>query len=538
MITSLRRHWPLAVALLALWLSVVVLLAISLWQNQGHLVYALDDAYIHLAIARNLATHGVWGITPYGWTSSSSSLLWPLALSLWDIVLDPSYIAPFVFNLILATGVLVVVYRLLQPHHIASRYLIWVLLAITFLTSIPALLFTGLEHILHLLLTIMVVYLSGQLLAGSLRVSRKREVVSLLLLGPLLTMTRYEGCFLIAIVCVLFAIRRSWLIAFALALLSVLPLVVYAAIAQAHGWPWLPVSIVLKSSVGALNSPTAVVRFLFGWLRLFANPHLLVLNILAIIFMVRNRERGRGGWEPEQIGLGIFVALSLLHLEFAQVGWFFRYEAYLVALGLFVLARPICSTVANYAGAFRQAVIRGVQSPLNVLVLLLGCTLVLRGVIATASVPRATTNIYDQQYQMGRFLQRYYSGAAVAVNDIGAVNFLADIHCLDVWGLASNDVYKARRSGTYSTAFIAELARTQQVRIAIVYDSWFQNSHSSFLPSSWIKVAQWHIRDNLVAGSDTVSFYAVVATEEDQLRAHLQDFLPLLPPGTTSTEIR
>jgi hypothetical protein len=33
-------------------------------QTNGHFVYSLDDPYIHLAVAKNLARHGVWGVAP------------------------------------------------------------------------------------------------------------------------------------------------------------------------------------------------------------------------------------------------------------------------------------------------------------------------------------------------------------------------------------------------------------------------------------------------------------------------------------------
>ena len=46
----------------------------------GALVYWIEDAYIHLAMARNLALHGVFGATPHEFTTSSSSPLWVLLL--------------------------------------------------------------------------------------------------------------------------------------------------------------------------------------------------------------------------------------------------------------------------------------------------------------------------------------------------------------------------------------------------------------------------------------------------------------------------
>jgi len=63
----------------------VSLLLLVLYQsysaNQSHLVYALDDAYIHMAIAKNLTLHGVFGVTRYHFSSSTSSPLWTLLLA-------------------------------------------------------------------------------------------------------------------------------------------------------------------------------------------------------------------------------------------------------------------------------------------------------------------------------------------------------------------------------------------------------------------------------------------------------------------------
>ena len=45
----------------------------------GHqFIYPLDDAYIHLALSRNVAENGIWGINPNSFDSASSSILYTL----------------------------------------------------------------------------------------------------------------------------------------------------------------------------------------------------------------------------------------------------------------------------------------------------------------------------------------------------------------------------------------------------------------------------------------------------------------------------
>jgi len=99
----MARHWPVLAAIIILWCTVLLLLILSVRQNQGHLVYALDDPYIHMAIAKNFAQHGVWGVTRYEFSSSSSSLLWTVLLSAIYLIFGTNEIAPLVLNVIVAT---------------------------------------------------------------------------------------------------------------------------------------------------------------------------------------------------------------------------------------------------------------------------------------------------------------------------------------------------------------------------------------------------------------------------------------------------
>ena len=66
MLPLVRKHWPLVVALVLLWADIAALALLTTSANDGHLCYTLDDSFIHMAMARSFAEHGVWGPTRHG----------------------------------------------------------------------------------------------------------------------------------------------------------------------------------------------------------------------------------------------------------------------------------------------------------------------------------------------------------------------------------------------------------------------------------------------------------------------------------------
>jgi hypothetical protein len=126
---------------------------------------------------------------------------------------------------------------------------------------------------------------------------------------------------------------------------------------------------------------------------------------------------------------------------------------------------------------------------------------------------------------MGLFVREYYQHSTVALNDIGAVNFLADIHCLDLWGLANAEVAAAKQKHTYQVLDIERLSKQTGTRIAMIYDSWFIGG----VPPEWTRVGRWTIQDNVIVGGETVSFYAVDPAETARLRESLIAFASQLP---------
>ena len=106
--------WPLLLGLLVLGSLVAMGVWISVRHGEGHFLYSLDDAYIHMAVARNFVVHGVWGVTRHGFSSSTSSLLWPFLLAGVSAIVGEHTISPLVLNIVFAVATLVLVYAMLR----------------------------------------------------------------------------------------------------------------------------------------------------------------------------------------------------------------------------------------------------------------------------------------------------------------------------------------------------------------------------------------------------------------------------------------
>ena len=70
-----KQQWPLILSLTILWVTTAVVTLLVSNNTLGHLTYVLDDPYIHMAVAKNFVSYGVWGVTKYGFTSVTSSIL-------------------------------------------------------------------------------------------------------------------------------------------------------------------------------------------------------------------------------------------------------------------------------------------------------------------------------------------------------------------------------------------------------------------------------------------------------------------------------
>jgi hypothetical protein len=519
-------YWPLVAAVVSLWLAVGWLLVISLEGTDGHFVYALDDAYIHMAMAKNIALHGVWGVTRYGFSSTSSSPLWLLVLTACYAAFGVNGLTPFILNVIFATAVCMAAFVVLKKTGVGKIRLFVCLLAITFLTPLPALIFGGMENTMHTFLAVAFLYAATSVLAKS--TPARKNYAAVIVLSSLITLARYESIFLVAAVAALLLFKKKLPAALLVVAAGALPLVVLGIISTSQGWYFLPNSILLNiDRFGTHGLNYKILLNLSGVGKIGRATHILMLilgSLAAFSFAVK---KYRHVWHPAAIMPAIFVVVAFLHMQYCRTGHFYRYEAYLITLGLVTLGAALPAATPKAVRAELKRASLAYYAAVALLLAFAAWPLYTRASNAFRETPRATVNIYEQQYQMGLFLKEFYTGEVVAANDIGAINYLADIKCLDLVGLGSIEVLKAKALRRYDTRGIAALAEARGAAVAIVYKQWYTSEGG--LPPEWPYIGSWRITGNVVCAYPAVQFYAISPDQQFKLLHNLVDFSERLP---------
>jgi hypothetical protein len=491
-----------------------------------------------MALAKNLAQHGIMGLTRYEFSASSSCPLWTLLIAAAYRLTGVTWWVPLVLGFLAGFAVLLAGYRILLSYTENALVIGSFLAALCFLTPLPALALSGMEHAFHIALVLLFAAAACRYLGKDSSFSTA-DLCRILALIAVMVMVRYESLFLAAIFSALALLRRKWLPACLAMIAATAPVLLFGAISVSQGWGWLPNSVMLKGSMPQLSSAQGILMFLGlrSLKMLFFTPHLLGLTgLLAAAWWIGKARHGVAFWAPTQLMPFMAVAALMLHLQFASVGWFYRYEAYLVALGVMALA---CSRFdRTLREIFSPAAWRRTPlvSTVAVLALLLAILpMASRASGALAGFRIAAYNVFEQQYQMAGFLNRYYNGASIAANDVGAINYFNDLHCLDLVGLCNRNVFGLKRRQAYNTHALDALTAAAHVRVALVYATWFDGKAGPAIPAKWTPAGQWRVTDNGFLGGDTVTFYAVQPQETDYLVRSLREFSSRLPASVIQT---
>ena len=127
---------------------------------------------------------------------------------------------------------------------------------------------------------------------------------------------------------------------------------------------------------------------------------------------------------------------------------------------------------------------------------------------------------------MGRFAKEFWP-EPVAVNDLGWVAFGNDNYVLDLWGLGSELARKTRIDGGWTPEKLDQLTSRKDISYVMIYDEWIEKK-----PSNWCRIAELKT-SQVTAASDTVAFYLVKPSLEQQMRTALESFSKTLLAGAT-----
>lgn len=487
-----KTAWPYFI-----WIALVLVeTAATVKLNEGTFTYSLDDAYIHLALGRQIS-QGHYGINPGEFSAPSSSILWPLLLSPFAS-LTGYVLVPFFINSAAAVLVLLVCGRFFS--HLFRTYVHRPWSPILTLLMIPAfnligLVFTGMEHTLQLLLALLI---AEGLVRGQEGDPPGWGFYTALVLGPLV---RYENTFLTLIGLLWLLRRQQHAAAWTLGLIVAGLMAGFSLFLHDHALGWLPASIHAKSIT------------LFGghsslWSNLLTNlgqrqALVLLLSLVPLLAAMITRPSCR-------LLTASTVCAVVAHLLLGRFGWADRYEIYILGFVLFILAYLYGPTLMKKPLWISSGVYAVLVLPfaLNWLYTPLGCN-----------------NIYQQQHQMARFSKDYVH-APVAVNDLGCVAFHADHYVLDVWGLASPDVLLLKRRHS-SAVWMDSLAQRHGVKLAMIYDHYYP-----LLPNQWVCIGKLFLgRRQVTTDQAVVSFYAVQPESAAPLHSQLRLFSATLPRG-------
>ncbi len=505
--------------------------------NAGHFVYVLDDPYIHLAIAKNVHVTGVWGISAGVFSSASSSPLWTMLL----ILLGGGVFWPFVLNVLCALGVLVwAKQRLVVSGRWVERSGVWseaytALFVVGF--AFPAVIFCGLEHLLHALLMLLAVEGVARDLSQPREERRPWTFVEKKSLGwwwlPLgfMGLVRYESLFLVGVAGLIYLAQRRLGRALSLGVIACGPVLAFGVWSWWQGGFGLPNPILVKGATSAVFSARGFSvlseRFLDN---IGQAPEVLSLIVMGgVLFWLLHRgdrallERGEQDdalreWRALRWSLVLCLGVAGLHLLLARTGWFYRYELYLLCLlGVFV-ARGWVFWVGYAAqdASHKQISVFGL---LGMCVFLFGA----RAVDAQSMISPNLQGIYRQPYQVASFLRTYKRDVRVILQDIGLVAHKTNAQITDLMGLGDQEVALMLRRGNRKEEALKRLVQKRRSELAVLYNRG---------PiEGWCAVATWRQNPKLCCASDTVVFSVPRRGDITSLRLALQHFSARLPSG-------
>lgn len=504
-----------------------VILILSVQINEGHFVYALDDTYIHMSMADNLVAHGNFATNKIHFASASSSPMWVLIISSVYLAAGTNLMTPFIINFLFQLLSIAVFYFAIKKSGV-TKYTLLYMLALILITPFPAVLFAGMEHSVQIFFMLVFMFFSLNLVSAGNKLT-KYDFPIILISSFVFGGIRYEDLIMVLIVFILLFLSGKRLLSLGILITGFIPLLIYGLFSTSNGGMFIPNTLLLKSSLPALN-PEGIIRFISRAFSNITEPHILVmLALLTLLYIINiyKKIRFRDIRQLLLIVTAISLIINMSIIEYNHNGSFYRYEAYLIALGILAVSLSIHGITNDIKNYFSFINSKFVKASVFLLMLVVLSPFFVR-MLTAAGILHASMEYYKQQYQMAQFCKSYAGDMTIALNDIGMVNYYTENKIFDLLGLSDIDVAKHRLNRTYSTSVIESLGIKENVKLVMCYGNWFDEYGG--LPASWKKIAEWTMTDrNLYLGNSTVDIYITDPADEKYIREKLIEYSGSLP---------
>jgi hypothetical protein len=461
--------------------------------------YGLDDAYIHLAMARTWAEAGVWGLHPDQPASASSSPLWTLAIGvLYRWVPEPDAL-PWLFCSVSLAALLG---ALAQGAEGGPATRAAVATTVAFLSGAFGLVVLGMEQSAQLVALACFLPLAERSLSED-----RHHGWAAAALGATVAL-RPETLAAVPGLVALAAIKGLRRPALALGAGGLSGMVVYVTVSMALSGALIPQSVQAKSA--SFGRTDLLVAF---WERFSEQPPFIVFSLFALLVWCAATLAQTPGprRDARWILLGALSLALVVQLVVGRVGQnLSRYEAWIALWGAW-LGLTTSLDAANPRGPLWLAA-TGIG--------LFGSVLRAGLMTGFALQGAATTDIVRQHLPLARFVREVHPDEVV-LNDVGAVAYYSRVRVFDVIGLADAEVFQLKRQDRFDLATLGALPRKRGAAFAAMYPEWLGGE----TPPGWTEVGRWETPGNFVAGGPAVAFFAILEAPE-VLEAQLEAFSP------------
>jgi len=525
------RRWRDDVFVIAAAVFPLALFAAREKQIAGASGFPLDDAWIHLQFARNLAEGAGFSFNPGAPVAGSTAPLWTLLLAAGAAASSPSLGMAKAFGVAATLGAAILTRR---------AALAWGARADVALVAAVALLWTG--PVAWGALSGMEVALAAFLVAAALLAHAHDRLLTSSACAALAVLARPEAFLLIPLFVLARTVTLRRAAAFALVtVMTVAPAALFSLWTVGTLYPATAAAKVeggLVGWLGGVNEPAALTwiwrpwTFLTAWIGWLTATHWLLPLALVPGLVLAWRRAGRA--------LGA-VALALLAHPFGMAllapyrGPAFqegRYSIHLLPLVVLTLAvalggrergGPPSETMLAKTGSHELPTRGDAVNPDNT-GLGRGATappvprrncwvrtvaVVWLGIAVVSLVPAATRygwavqNINAMQVHLGRWVDTNLPRTArIAANDIGAIAYFSRREIIDLMGLVTPEIIPFRRRGELGVMRYLKEACPQYV---IIFPAWFPQLASS--PETLEPVYRVRLERNEVAGAAEMVVY-------------------------------